>query len=78
MKLLLADFNVKVAKKEIFILPIRNKSLHEIISDNGIRVVDFGTSKNLMVKTTMFRHRNIHIFTWASSDGETQIILISY
>lgn len=71
VKLLLANFHVNVSL-------IRNESLHEIISDNWMRAVDFGTSKKLMVKTTVFLHRNIHIFAWASSDGKTQIILISY
>jgi hypothetical protein len=36
-----------------------------------MRVVNFGTSKNLTVKSTMFPHRNIHKFTWASHDGKT-------
>jgi hypothetical protein len=28
-------------------------------------------SKNLIVKRTMFPHRNIHKFTWTSPDGKT-------
>jgi hypothetical protein len=35
------------------------------------RVVNFATSKNLTVKSTMFPHRNIHKFTWTSPDGKT-------
>jgi hypothetical protein len=38
---------------------------------NGVRVVNFATSKNLTVKSTMFPHRNIHKFTWTSPDGWT-------
>jgi hypothetical protein len=38
---------------------------------NGVRVVNFATSKNLTVKSTMFPHRNIHKFTWTSPDGKT-------
>jgi hypothetical protein len=35
------------------------------------RVGNFATSKNLIVKSTMFIHRNIHKFTWTSPDGKT-------
>jgi hypothetical protein len=53
-----------------------NENLHEINNDNGIRVVNFATSKNLIVKNTMFPYRNIHKFTWASPDRHNQIHLI--
>jgi hypothetical protein len=42
--------------------------MHEISNDNGIRVVNFATLKNLTVKSTMFPHRNIHKFTWTPPD----------
>jgi hypothetical protein len=45
--------------------------LHEISSDNGVRVVNFATSKNLRLKSTMFPRRNIHKCTWTSPDGKT-------
>jgi hypothetical protein len=35
-----------------------------------IRLVNFATSKNLRVKSTMFPHRNIHKYTWTSPDGK--------
>jgi hypothetical protein len=47
------------------------ESLHEISNDNGVRVVNFATSKDLIVKSTMFPHRNIHKYTWTSPDGNT-------
>jgi hypothetical protein len=45
--------------------------MREVINDNGVRVVNFATSKNLVVKSTMFPHRNIHKYTWTSPDGKT-------
>jgi hypothetical protein len=36
-----------------------------------LRVVNFATSKDLVVKSTMFPHRNIHKYTWTSPDGKT-------
>jgi hypothetical protein len=49
----------------------RNESLHEDSNDNGVRVINFATSKILLVKSTMFPHRNIHKYTWTSPDGQT-------
>ena len=40
-------------------------------NDNGVRIVNFGTSKNLVVKSTMFPHRNIRKYIWTSPDGQT-------
>jgi hypothetical protein len=71
MTILLGDFNAKVGREDIFKPTIGNESLHEIVNDNGVRVVNFATSKNLSVKSTMFRHRNIHKSTWTSPDGKT-------
>jgi hypothetical protein len=72
MKILLGDFKAKVGREDIFSPTIWNESLHEISSDNGVRVVNFSTSENLVVKSAMFPHRNIHKFTWPSPDGKTQ------
>jgi hypothetical protein len=37
----------------------------------GLKVsVNFATSKNLVVKSTMFPLRNIHKYTWTSPDGK--------
>jgi hypothetical protein len=71
MKILLRDFNAKVGREDIFKLIVGNESLHEISNDNGVRLVHFGTSKNLRVKSTMFPHRNIHKYTWMSPDLKT-------
>jgi hypothetical protein len=65
MNILLGDFNARVGREDIFKPTIGNESLHEI------RVVNFATSKNLTVKSTMFSHRNIHKVTWTSPDGRT-------
>jgi hypothetical protein len=65
IKILLGDFNDKVGRENIFKPTIGNESLHEISNDNGVRIVNFATSKNLIVKSTMFSHK----FTWTSPDG---------
>jgi hypothetical protein len=70
MKILL-DFNAKVVREDIFKPTIENEGLHKISNDNGVRVVNFATSKNLTVKSTMFPHRSIHKYTWMPPDGKT-------
>jgi hypothetical protein len=71
MKILLGDFNAKVGREDIFKPTIGNESWHEISNDNGVRAVNFVTSKSLVVKSTMFSHRSIHKYTWTSPDGKT-------
>ena len=71
MKILLGDFNAKVGRENIFKLTIGNESLYRDNNDNGIRIVNFAKSKNLVVKSTMFPHRDIHKHTWTSPDGKT-------
>jgi len=71
MKILLGDFNAKVRRENIFKPTIAHKSLHQGSNDNGVRLVNFATSQNLVVKSTMFHHQNIHKYTWTSPDGKT-------
>jgi len=68
MKMLLGDFNAKVGRENIFKPTTGQESLHQDNNDNGVRIVNFATSQNLPVKSTMFPHRNIHKYTWTSPD----------
>jgi endonuclease/exonuclease/phosphatase family metal-dependent hydrolase len=72
MKVLLGDFNAKVGREDIFKPTIGNESLHGISDDNGVRLVNIETSKNLRVKSTMFPYHKIHKYTWTSPDGKTR------
>ena len=71
MKNLLGDFNAKVGRENIFKPTIGNENLHQDSNDNGVRIVNFATSKNLVVKSTMFPHRKMHKYTETSPDGQT-------
>jgi len=66
MKILLGDFSAKVGREIIFKPTIGQESLHQDSNENGVRLVNFATSKNLVVKSTIFPHRNIHKYTWTS------------
>jgi hypothetical protein len=67
-KILLRDFNAKASREDIFKQTTGNESLHQISNDNGVRLVNFATYKNLRVKSMMFPHRNIYKYTWTSPD----------
>ena len=60
-----------MGREDIFKLRVGNESLHQDSNDNSIRIVNSATSKNLIVKSTMFPHRKIRKFTWTSTDGKT-------
>jgi hypothetical protein len=47
---LLGDFNAKVGREDIFKPTIRNENLHEFNNNNGVRVINFTTSKNQLQK----------------------------
>jgi exonuclease III len=67
-KILLGDFNAKVGREDISKPTTGNESLHKISNDNGVQEVNFATSKNLIVKSTLFPHRNNCKFTWTSPE----------
>jgi hypothetical protein len=71
MKILLGDFNVKVGRENIFKPTIIMRVCTKFVTIMESRVVNFATSKNLTVKSTMFLHRNIHKLTSTSPDGKT-------
>jgi len=64
---MLGDINAKLEGENIFKPTIGNESLHRNSNDNYVR------SKNLFVEREMFRHRNIHKYTWTSHDVKTDI-----
>jgi hypothetical protein len=71
MKILREQFNTKAGKEDIFKPIIGNESLHEASNDNGVRVVNFPTSTDLIVKNIKFPHREIYEHTWTSPNGVT-------
>jgi hypothetical protein len=71
MKIFLGDFSDKVIREDIFKLIIWNESIHKMNNDNGVREVNFVTSKTLIVKSPMFPHHNIHKYAWTFPCGKT-------
>jgi hypothetical protein len=66
MDIFLRYFNAKVDREDIFKPILGYKSLHEISNDNGVRAVNFSTSKNLTVMSTQCSHST----TFINSPGQ--------
>jgi hypothetical protein len=75
---MLGDFNAKAGRESIFKPTIGNKSLHAVSNGNGVRVVSFATTKNLIVKSTIFPLCNIRKFTWTSRDKRTNNQIVHF
>ena len=56
MNILLGDFNANGGRENIFKPTTGNESLHQDSNDNNARIVNLATSKNLVLKSTMFPH----------------------
>jgi hypothetical protein len=50
VKMFLNDFNAKVSREDIFKPTIGNETSHGISNDDGVRVVNFATSKTYLSK----------------------------
>ena len=60
MKIVSGDLNAKVGREYIYRPTTGKYSLHNKSNDNGITLISFSTSKNLVVKSKMFHHKDIH------------------
>jgi len=66
MKMLLGDINAKLRRENILKPTTGHESFHQDSNDNGVRLVNFATSKILVVNSSMFPHWNIHKYTSTS------------
>jgi hypothetical protein len=62
MKNFMRDFNGKVGREDILEPTTGKESPHEISNDKGVRVANFSTSKNILVKVPCF-----HIMTFTNT-----------
>ena len=71
VKIILGDLNAEIGQEEIYRPIIGKYSLHTLSNDNGIRLIYFACSKNMVVASTLYNHKDIHKTTWRSPDGQT-------
>jgi len=68
VQIILGDVKAKIGKEYYFRPIIGIHSLHEVSNDNGCRLA-LATERDLRIKSTMFKHNNIHKGTWRSPNG---------
>jgi len=64
IKIVVGDFNAKVGKEEVFRPTIGRYSLHDNTNENGQRMIFFAAERNLVVKSTFYKHKSRHLATW--------------
>jgi exonuclease III len=82
IKILLGDFNAKIGQEENLKPVTGMNSLHKVSNDNEMRLISYVASMDMVVRSTLFPHKNIYKASWKSPDGSTtnQIghVLIDY
>lgn len=62
--LILGDFNAKIGKEDFLCGIAGMQSLHDETSPNGILLVQFAESNQLLIRSTCFQHKDIYKGTW--------------
>jgi hypothetical protein len=71
IKVILGDLNAMCGKEIQFQPTIGKESLHYNSNDNGLRIISFASSKNMIISSTTYPHKKIHKGKWRSPDGKT-------
>jgi len=71
IKVILGDLNAMCGKEIQFQPTIGKESMRYSSNDNGLRIISFASSKNMIISSTTYPHKKIHKGTWRSPDGKT-------
>ncbi|XP_058828115.1 uncharacterized protein LOC131688008 [Topomyia yanbarensis] len=74
VKIVIGDLNAQVGQEVEYRPVIGRFSAHQQTNENGLRLIDFATSKNMVIRSTFFHHRLLHRYICRSpQQTETQI-----
>jgi hypothetical protein len=71
VKIIIGDLNTKIGKEDINMPTIGKYSGHTKSNYNGIRLINFTSSRNIVSGSTMFDHKDIYKMTCKSHVGNT-------
>jgi hypothetical protein len=66
MKLIIGHLNAQISKKAIYYPTIGKEAFHQKSNENGKRLIHFAASRNMVIGSTLFQHKEIHKMTWRS------------
>ena len=69
VKLIIGDLNAQIGKETIYYPTIWKEAFHQESNGNGKRLIHFAASRNMVIGTTLFQHKDIHKITWRSPDA---------
>jgi hypothetical protein len=67
----MGDMNAKLGK-DVRIQNVGRCSLHEKSNNNGIKLIYFSISRNMVISSMRFPHNDIHKEIWISPKGQTK------
>ncbi|XP_071573135.1 craniofacial development protein 2-like [Temnothorax nylanderi] len=71
IKIIVGDLNAKIGRESRYQPHIGKYSLHKESNKNGDRAIGFAASKNMIIGSTKFNHKDVQKPTWVSPDGQT-------
>lgn len=66
IRIVIGDLNAQVGREQVYRPTIGKFSLHSGTNENGLKLINFAAAHNMVISSTCFRHKNIHLTTWAS------------
>jgi hypothetical protein len=82
VKLITGDLNAQIGKEAIYYPTIGKEAFHQERTENGKRLIHFAASRNMVIGSTLFQHKEIHKITWISLDiqyfSQTDHLLIDW
>ena len=72
IKIVIGDLNAQIGRERTFKPTIGGFSLHRESNENGMRLINFAASFNMVISSTFFRHKDIHKATWCPPGGRSR------
>jgi hypothetical protein len=77
VKIILGDFNAQVGLENQRRMVVGRYSFHKESNDNGLRLIGLAAALNMVIGSTTFPHKNVHLATWRTPDGKKENQIIS-